>query len=73
MLDEYIFMTIISSPWIDRLIIMQCLSLSLVMVFILKFILSDMSIATPKVLLSFDFCLHGVSYSSPSLSVCVCP
>ena len=40
-------MIIISSPWIDPLIIMQCLSLSLVMVIILKSILSDMCIATP--------------------------
>ena len=35
-----------SSSWIDPLIIMECLSLSLV-IFILRSILSDMSIATP--------------------------
>ena len=46
MLGAYIFI-IISSPLIDPLIIMQCLSLSLVMGSILKSILSDMCIAAP--------------------------
>ena len=46
MLGAYIFMIVISS-WIDHLIIMQCLSLSLFTAFVLKSILSDMSIATP--------------------------
>ena len=36
-----------SSPWIDTLIIMQCPSLSLMIFFILKFILSEIRIATP--------------------------
>ena len=40
-------LTIISSSYIEPLIIVQCPSLSLVTFFILKFILSDMSIATP--------------------------
>ena len=36
-----------SSFWIDPLIIMQCPSLSLVIIFILRSIFSDMRIATP--------------------------
>ena len=36
-----------SSSWTDPLIVMQCPSLSLVIVFILKSILSDMRIAIP--------------------------
>ena len=47
MLGAYIFIIVISSSWIDPLIIMQCPSLSLFMAFISKYILSDMSIATP--------------------------
>ena len=43
---------------------------TLVMVVILKSMLSDMSIATPS---SIDLYLHGISLSSPSLSVCMCP
>ena len=50
MLGEYIFKIGTSSSWIDPLIIMQCSSLSLVTIFILKFLLSDMSIATPAFL-----------------------
>ena len=46
MLGAYIFIIFISS-WIDPLIIMQCPSLTHVIVFILKSVLSDMSIATP--------------------------
>ena len=42
----HIFTLVISYPWIDSLIIMYC-PLSLVIVFILKLILADMSIATP--------------------------
>ena len=38
---------VIGFPWIDPLIIIQCPSLSLVMVFILKSILSDMNTTTP--------------------------
>ena len=46
MVGAYIF-TIVISSWNDHLIIMQCPSLSLVTVFILKFISADMSIASP--------------------------
>ena len=51
MLGAYIFIIIIRSSWIDPLIIMYCLSLSLVTVFILKFILSDISIASSDLFL----------------------
>jgi len=37
--------------------------------FVLKSILSDMSIATPAF---FGLYLHGICFSSPSLSVCMC-
>ena len=46
MLGAYMFIIVMSS-WIYPLIIMYCPSLSLVTFFILKSILSDMSIATP--------------------------
>ena len=46
MLGAYIFIIFMSSSWVDPLIIMQCSSFSLVTVFVLKFILSDISIAT---------------------------
>ena len=47
MLHAYIFIIVISSSsWMDPLNIMQCPSLSRVTFFILKSILSDMSIAT---------------------------
>ena len=45
MLGAYIFIIVLSSSWVDPLIIMYCLSLSLFMAFTLKSILSDMSIA----------------------------
>ena len=45
---------------------MYCSSLSFFMCFILKSILSDMSIATPA---SFSLYLHGISFSCPSLSL----
>ena len=38
--------------------------------FLLKSILSDMSIATPAF---FGLYLRGISFFSPSLSVCMCP
>ena len=47
MLGAQIFTIVMSSSWIDPLIIMQCPSLSLVIFFILRSILSDMRIATP--------------------------
>ena len=46
-LGAYISMIVISSSWIDPLIIMQCPSLSLFTAFVLKSILSDMCITTP--------------------------
>ena len=57
MLGAYIFIIMllllnISSPWIDPLIMMSCPSLSLITDFILKSILSDVSIATPAILTS---------------------
>ena len=70
MLDAYIFIIVISSSWIDPLIILQCSSLSLFTAFISKSILSDMSIATPAF---FGLYLHGITFSSPSLSVYKCP
>ena len=50
MLGEYIFTVVMSSSWIDTLIIMECPSLSLVIFFNLRSILSDMRIATPAFL-----------------------
>ena len=47
MLGAWTFTIFVSSFWIDPLTIMQCPSLSLVMFFILRYILSDMRIATP--------------------------
>ena len=47
MLGVYIFIIGISSSWIDPLIIMCSPSLSLFTAFVLKSILSDMSVATP--------------------------
>ena len=65
MLGAYVFI-IVKSSWIDPLIIMKYPSLSLIMAFISKSILSDMSIAT----LAFHLC--EISFSRPSLSVCMC-
>ena len=45
MLGAYVFIIVISSSWLDPLIIMWCPSLSLSTAFISKSILSDMSIA----------------------------
>ena len=47
MLGTYIFAIVISSYWIDSVIIMQCPSLLLSIVFVSKSILSDISIDTP--------------------------
>ena len=47
MLGAQIFTIAMSSSWIDPLIFMQCPSLSLVLFFILRSVLSDMRIATP--------------------------
>ena len=45
MLDTYIFI-IVKTSWIHALIIVYCPCFSLLTVFILKFTLSDMSVAT---------------------------
>ena len=58
MLGAYIFIIVISSSWIDHYV---CPSLSLFTAFVLKSILSDMSIATPAFL---GLYLHGISFSS---------
>ena len=47
-LGAFIFIIVISSSWIDPLIIRYCPSLSLFTAFVLKSILSDMSVATPS-------------------------
>ena len=47
MVGGYIFTIVIYSSWTDPFIIMQCPSLSLIIVFVLKSLLYDMSIATP--------------------------
>ena len=61
------FIIVISSSWIDPLIIM-CPSLSLIIVFILKSILSQYCYSR------FPFVSICKKYlSSPSLSVCICP
>ena len=70
MLGAYILIIVISSSWIDHLIIMSCPSLSLFTDLISKSILSDMSIATPAFFL-VSIC---VKYLFPALhfqSVCV--
>src|SRR5574337_1021893 len=46
MLSAEIFTIVLSSSWTDLLIIMECPSLSLVIFFIIRPILSDMRIAT---------------------------
>ena len=47
LLGAWIFTIVMSSSWIHPLIIMYCSSLSLVIFFTLRSILSDMRIATP--------------------------
>ena len=69
LLGAYIFIIIISSSWIDYLIILQCPSLSLFKVFMLSpFYL----IWVLLFLLSFGLYLYRISFSSPSLSVHMC-
>ena len=73
MLGAYIFIIMllllnISSPWIDPLIMMSCPSLSLITDFILKSILSDVSIATP----AFFWFAFAWNFPSPHIqSICV--
>ena len=54
------------SSWIDTLIIMYCPSLSLVIIFILRSILSDMRIATPAFfcfLFAWNIFFHPLTFS----------
>ena len=55
MLGAYIFLIVISTSWIDYLIIRECPSLSLFTAFISKFIFSDVSIA----ILAFSWSLFA--------------
>ena len=58
--------TIVSSSWINPLIIMECPSLSLVIFFILRFILSDMRIATPAFFcfpFAWNILFHPLTFS----------
>ena len=69
MLGAYTFIIVISSSWIDHLIIMRY-PLFLFTAFILKSILSDMSIATPACFWSL---FVWNIFFQPLLSVCMCP
>ena len=63
---HYMFTTVLSSSWIDPLIIIQCPSLSLVKVFILKSIWPDTSIATPDFLwipFAWNTFFHPITFS----------
>ena len=71
MLGAYTFIIVISSSWIDPFIIMYCPSLSFITVFVLKSILSDMSIGTP-VLIFFPFSYAWNIFFYPlTFSLCV--
>ena len=70
MLGAQTFTVVMSSSWIDPLIIMQCPSLSLIIFFILKSIcFSEIRIA---LWLSFGFHSHGISFPILLLSVFMC-
>ena len=65
MFGAYVFTIVISFSWIDHLIIIQCL-FSLVTVFILKPILSDMSTAIPAFfwfVFAWNTLLHPLTFS----------
>ena len=66
MLGAHIFKIVISSSWIDPLIIMYHLSLSLVTIFILKSVLSDICYSS---FLLLSICIE---YFFPMLSLAVC-
>ena len=68
MLGAYMFPMFTSSWWILPLSIMKCPSVSVFMAFVLKFILSDISIATP---ILFSFHLLGILFYKLLPSVCV--
>ena len=61
MLGAEIFTIVMSSSWIHPLNIMQCPSLSLVIFFILRSILSDMRIVTPAFFWNIFF--HPLTFS----------
>ena len=66
MLGAQIFTIVMSSSWIDPLIIMQCPSLSLVILFILRSILSNMGISTPAffyLLFAGNIFFHPLTFS----------
>ena len=71
MLGAYIFIIVISSSWIDPLIIMSCPSLSFLTFFILKSILSDKSIVTPA-FFRFPFA-RNIFFHPLTFSLCVSP
>lgn len=54
-LDTHMLITVIASLWIDPIIIIKYSSMSLVQVFVLKFILPNIRIAT---ILSFVYCFY---------------
>ena len=53
MLGTYIFAIVISSYWIDSVIIMQCPSVLLSIVFVSKSTLYDINTTTPAICLHF--------------------
>ena len=69
MLGAYIFIFVLSFGGVDLFIIMECPSLSLVTVFILKSILYDMSIDTPA--LFWFVCIEYLFPAPHFKSVCV--
>ena len=66
LLDAQIFTIVMSSCWIDPLMIRQCPSLCLVAFFILRSILSDMRIATPAFIcfpFAWNIFFHPLTFS----------
>ena len=66
MLGAQTFTIVVSSSWNDLLIIMYCPSLSLVIFFILRSILSDIRIATPAffcVPFAWNIFFHPLTFS----------
>ena len=66
MLGAEIFTIVMSSSWIDPLIIMVCPSLSLVIFFILRSILSDRRVATPAFCcfpFAWNIFFHALTFS----------
>ena len=69
-LGAYMFMNVISSCWIDPLYHYVVPLFVFITVFVLKFILSDMTIATPA-FYSFPFACY-IYFSILSLSISMC-